>query len=331
MLKHTVKKLILLQIVLLVTACANRAIELDLPNDNVVNADDLVNVARIASEDMAPINRKSQPIDFAELLMFARLANASYDRDVTQIEQVTGHQAQLLQGGELSKYKLQVLLSEDFNGEAQYLAIRGTQNLKNAVLNTQLNHRHSPLLNIKLHAGFKQAADAVFVSVISQLARDKPIFLTGHSLGGAIAAILDNYLRIAGFDVRRVVTFGQPRVTDSFGASVLELGAYDFRVLRVVHYEDAVTLLPILGYRHFAPELVLKDNGEYCVWPGRKSNKVIGSTEDHIMDDYVAVLQKLSAMPIPASIDKPVGTFWGCNTLSAEQLHVEPAYQYDFH
>lgn len=46
-------------------------------------------------------------------------------------------------------------------------------------------------------------------------------WLTGHSLGGAIAHLLALRFAVAGLSVAEVVTFGAPQVTDATGAPAL--------------------------------------------------------------------------------------------------------------
>ncbi len=68
------------------------------------------------------------------------------------------------------------------------------------------------------------------------------VSLTGHSLGGAEAVILAMYLKTEGWKVSRVVTFGQPKVTDADGSKRFR----DLPVLRVVNANDSVPLVPPL-------------------------------------------------------------------------------------
>ena len=109
-----------------------------------------------------------------------------------------------------------------------------------------------------LHRGFLIAADAVFVEARAafDLARErgKALFVAGHSLGGAIAALTVSRLRRdAGALVEGVYTYGMPRagrnkLLDLWGD---ELGA---RTFRHVHGIDIVPTLP-------APELGFRQDG----------------------------------------------------------------------
>jgi len=65
-----------------------------------------------------------------------------------------------------------------------------------------------------LHGGFASGYDDLHDSLVSQLRRSRPkrVWLTGHSLGGALAVVAAWKLADAGFRIGGIVTFGQPRV-----------------------------------------------------------------------------------------------------------------------
>ncbi len=94
-------------------------------------------------------------------------------------------------------------------------------------------------------------------------------YVTGHSLGGAVAALLSIYLIEDGVAVERVVTFGQPKFTTTEG--VKKLGFLP--LTRVVDENDVVPLLPPSSpfvpasarYDHVGPEVILL-GGHYFVW-----------------------------------------------------------------
>jgi hypothetical protein len=112
-----------------------------------------------------------------------------------------------------------------------------------------------------MHWGFYHAVDVVFDEVyeeaMRQGAKDKAVWITGHSLGGAMAvafayrAFTDRKMVADG-----VVTFGQPLVFSTSLAQVM-LDSYDRRYIRFVNNWDPVTrLLP--NYRHAGMRVHLK-------------------------------------------------------------------------
>lgn len=95
----------------------------------------------------------------------------------------------------------------------------------------------------RVHAGFRAALERIWPALLPHLGGDTPLVYTGHSLGGALAA-LSSVLRPAAV----TYTFGAPRV----GTRSFVRGVADASVHRVVHGADVVPTLPpsAVGYRH---------------------------------------------------------------------------------
>jgi hypothetical protein len=66
--------------------------------------------------------------------------------------------------------------------------------------------------------------------------------LYGHSLGGAVAAVVSMYLYQQGSNVDLVVTFGAPRFTTNEGARKYQV--LNLRTYRIVRCDDVVPFLP---------------------------------------------------------------------------------------
>jgi triacylglycerol lipase len=106
-----------------------------------------------------------------------------------------------------------------------------------------------------IHSGFQIAAAAAQPEIEQafQLSRqlDKPLFITGHSLGAALAALAAQTDAGQGSQPQAVYTFGMPRVGgDRFRASYDErLGA---RTFRLVYGLDLVARVApsFTGFRH---------------------------------------------------------------------------------
>jgi Lipase (class 3) len=105
----------------------------------------------------------------------------------------------------------------------------------------------------EIHAGFGHCLADGLQEIKQMLIRrssDKPLFITGHSLGGALAALAGVYFSVTGSPVptiRRIFTFGQPRV-----------GLHDFcntysrvlcgKLVRFVNKQDVVPRVPFRGF-----------------------------------------------------------------------------------
>jgi triacylglycerol lipase len=102
-------------------------------------------------------------------------------------------------------------------------------------------------------AGFTVALRAVEQDILSALPTGRPVMVTGHSLGGALAVLFAQWLETMGRDVAAVYTYGAPRpgrrdFSEPYNNS--NLGA---RTFRCVHGDDIVpTVAPSepLGFRH---------------------------------------------------------------------------------
>ncbi|KAI2468094.1 alpha/beta-hydrolase [Annulohypoxylon bovei var. microspora] len=129
--------------------------------------------------------------------------------------------------------------------------------------------------NCTVHMGFLTSwkiARTVVLPALKPLREqypDYPIYLVGHSLGGAVAALAALELKIiSGWDDMVVTTFGEPRVgNDGFVEylnSVFELGGVEKPIeaqtyRRVTHVDDPVPSLPLSewGYRSHAGEFFI--------------------------------------------------------------------------
>ncbi|TVU57921.1 lipase family protein [Vibrio atlanticus] len=96
-----------------------------------------------------------------------------------------------------------------------------------------------------VHSGFKLAYEQVEKDIVDELNKlkedGKPIFITGHSLGGAIATIAAKKLKFKN-GIAACYTFGSPRVGDHDWISEIKTPLH-----RIVNAADCVTMLPPNG------------------------------------------------------------------------------------
>lgn len=113
-----------------------------------------------------------------------------------------------------------------------------------------------PELGVEFHRGFYNLSGGLRADLEPLLNPHYVTHLTGYSLGGAMAVILSLQLELHGFDVKSVVTFGQPKVT-------LASGAYKFSDRPLLRFIAAYDGIPILftdpAYAHFGEEVILLD------------------------------------------------------------------------
>lgn len=179
--------------------------------------------------------------------------------------------------------------------DAVILAFRGSQEMKDWQTNfsTQFNKfalrtTMEPLAEDvtpprgMVHRGFQAGWDAVEDAVVRQLVDWKaglkdgvPLFITGHSLGGALATVAAAALVKRGFrNIRGVYTFGQPRVGDLIFVAEIGLELKD-KVFRFVNNNDVVPHVPppylpwnvFRIYTHLGPMLYFDARGKLCMTP----------------------------------------------------------------
>ncbi len=144
------------------------------------------------------------------------------------------------------------------------LAFRGTEATSTKDIKTDLDAKMIPCeTDGKIHSGFKKAFDAV---VSDETAKNiqarinqndcetKPLFITGHSLGGALATIAAKRLSHER-GIAACYTFGSPRVGDDEWITDIKTPIY-----RLVNAADCVTMLPpgdeIINIISWVPRLV---------------------------------------------------------------------------
>jgi triacylglycerol lipase len=93
-----------------------------------------------------------------------------------------------------------------------------------------------------IHCGFKEAFEKVHILIQQDLDQERfstsPLFITGHSLGGALATVAAKKLKHEG-GIASCYTFGSPRVGDDEWIKGIKTSVY-----RVVNAADCVTMLP---------------------------------------------------------------------------------------
>lgn len=149
---------------------------------------------------------------------------------------------------------------------AAFVAFAGTDPVALANWITNLNLGVRPR---DLHSGFEAAVDAAWPALsaaLTDLEPLPPLFVTGHSLGGALAYVAAARLwRDKQIAPSAVYTFGAPRAGSAgFARDYIKSGLGE-RTFRIVHGLDIVPSLPpsALGFRHAGHALIC-NRGERC-------------------------------------------------------------------
>jgi len=162
------------------------------------------------------------------------------------------------------------------NEKFAIISVRGTEMDERADILTDANGLTQSYFTGMVHGGFYAATQGVanwMATIIQQSSTRIPVFLTGHSLGGAIVQLLafDMIIRSGGESslqkpfVHHVYSFGAPRVGDaSFvkkGNSVLKAaGASQFLIMNEA---DPVTRTPLesFGFRYYGSTFIIEGSG----------------------------------------------------------------------
>ena len=151
------------------------------------------------------------------------------------------------------------------NDAEAVLAFRGTTRITDWVMNFDATQTESS--TGRVHRGFAGAVDALWPRVLEALescGQSRDLWITGHSLGGAVAVLVASRVSPA-HSLKGVVTFGQPRIGDEQFAA-----GFRPRLLRFTTERDLVPKLPwgvLSSYRHCGEGWQLLSNGRLIPRP----------------------------------------------------------------
>ena len=201
------------------------------------------------------------------------------------------------------------------NAEALLIVFRGTDSIKNWMTNVRIKPIEGPVG--KVHRGFYEVAMRVWQSHIKGIVTEmrtaeQPIWIAGHSLGGALAVLTGAILQLDAenpISVQGVYTFGQPRVGNMAFASGFDKSFKD-QAYRLVNNNDIVPHVPptglLLRYWHTKRMLYITKEGELKpampvwkrIWEGSQGvfrdldKPGVEAVKDHEMNNYVSATRK---------------------------------------
>lgn len=162
-------------------------------------------------------------------------------------------------------------LAVDETNELIVLSFRGSSDIQNWVanLNFDLNDDSGLCDGCSVHSGFWESWGTVSDAVTSQIDSAQSTYsgyqlvVTGHSLGGALAALGGTALRNAGYTLD-LYTYGQPRVGNEALADYM---TNQGSLWRTTHTDDTVPRVPpeAFGYAHASPEYWITSGNDVSV------------------------------------------------------------------
>lgn len=267
-------------------------------------------------------------INFQRLIRYAEFSSASYQTPADIRKFCSAQQYHFDHYGNIPSMEVAYFIATDDRSKTQIISVRGTSNIENALVDIALKLTPDKQTGISLHNGFASAARAIFSEIKPFLKPGYRINTTGHSLGGAVALVLAMYLDVHDYPVGRIITFGQPKVTNFSGAARFD----KLDVTRVVTPKDLVPLVPPFDpvdykdigiYWHLGTEVVLNSNGTYSLLEGL--NSMLRATkftqepltennlQNHRMTLYLSLLNKVAKNPrqVPFKNDLNIFNLFG--------------------
>lgn len=144
------------------------------------------------------------------------------------------------------------------------------------------------------------------------LDKGQPVFVTGHSLGAALAGLAVGASATERLPIAGLYTYGMPRVGNKYFAEKFQ-ASYGKRAFRIVNNNDSVTRVPprSFGFKHVGTVKYLDSRGQLksgaSPWKRfliRVKGQVEGRVQDfmkpgtdglkdHGIKNYVRILQNL--------------------------------------
>ena len=206
-------------------------------------------MAEDAQGFLPPVWSSADTVAWPFIRLMVDCSVIAYDPEPVGLEKLRalGLSGHLLSGRGVDAFPMTVSVIRA--GSDAILAFRGTQGGGSILQDLKVIRRRTP--EGHLHAGFADGYADIHSHVVSRLRRfsAKRVWLTGHSLGGALAVVGAHRLEEAGFGVAGVVTFGQPMVTMPDLARVLAR-RFRGRYVAFVNGSDPVPRA-VLPYVHF--------------------------------------------------------------------------------
>lgn len=186
-------------------------------------------------------------------------------------------------------------------------AFRGTDEGGDWLDNLNATAIHGPFGRV--HTGFQKGLLDIWPEMKSQIRvarretdRYLPLWITGHSLGGALATLAGAELIAGDEPFYGIYTYGSPRAGDRDFARIFNIEAAK-RTFRFQNNNDIVSRIPsrVMGYSHIGSFVYITDKKKLTTDAGfwfQFLDRVKGAVndigkggidmiEDHSMDDYI--------------------------------------------
>ena len=237
--------------------------------------------------------------DFSHWLNAAYIAQATYESTNELPDLLDKHGYTQTQSQEIKGYAISYTFATNDETKRHILAVRGTANVENVMVDVAFVLIPDVLSGIDIHQGFLLSSQGIYQQVKPVIKPGYKIDTIGHSLGGAAALILAMMLDAQGYPVDKVITFGQPKVTNITGSRKFE----HLNITRLVTDKDLVPLVPPVDpmdlmklsiFWHQGTEIVLYPDNRYSVLTGISSMRRVTDflneipSQQHLNNHYMS-------------------------------------------
>ena len=182
----------------------------------------------------------------------------------------------------------EAFLAIDDKRKLAVLSFRGTEK-EGKDIKTDIRFFKKNYQGCRIHKGFLKAYLSVKDDIdfeTSALPSDYNLYITGHSLGGALACLATLFGDI---NPKKLVTFGQPRIGNKSTAKELD----GINYTRYVNHADAVARMPKINYYQGGHLIYLNEDGKAIENPSSwymfkdRITSFFHRYEDHSIDEYI--------------------------------------------
>jgi triacylglycerol lipase len=183
------------------------------------------------------------------------------------------------------------------------ISFRGSRTNPDWIADAAILQTHFPYtrITLKVHSGFAaiyKACRQQIINVLNTLSSSKQLFVTGHSLGGALAVLcaLDAAVN-TGYKNPVMYNFGSPRVGNPKFVQVYNEIIQNS--IRIVNTNDIVPLLPPASVRPpFSNQLLYYRHVKGLVPIAVQTGSITGN---HMMENYMDGIRSLSPESLASS------------------------------
>ncbi len=195
-----------------------------------------------------------------------------------------------------------VIVSQDKENPFTIVAFRGSQDIQNWITNFDailIDHEKSG----KVHKGFNEAIDLILEDIENNIkGLEAPLFICGHSLGGALAIVTASRLSV---QPQAAYIYGCPRVGNGDFAKSLN----NLTIFRIENHLDMVTNVPPedkpFNYKHVGKTIYITHDNKLLIDPDELKILDDRLTTERNYDDKIDSWQ-LFDPPEPFSDHAPV-------------------------